>query len=350
MPGSGPSHPHDGPVLGPPRSRLGSRAARRSPRSRSLSARRALEIDSQSPEAYNLLGYVCALKAEYEEAIENYRQAIALDDTYPRSDAERGRGVTFTHSASSMKRAVDVRSGARSRGDRRRGRRLLVAQVRRAARQGEIDEARELCSSFPQGPFENPAHIFLVGRAFYEIGDADRAFPPWKAVKRNPKNPEAWYYLGLVRDERAQTADATVAFLRARAKLDLEVPARRPGRSRTRPSESTVLRADRRLLESLKVYVREGEVYARDVPGGEVVVDGVDLRALLMLDGISTRCSHRAHRRARVRLPAATWSTSRSALGERGGGGVPPRSRREITAIVPRTRARIARSSPGSFN
>ena len=52
------------------------------PRGAEVSARRALEIDSQSPEAYNLLGYVAALKGEYEEAIDHYRQAIALDDTY----------------------------------------------------------------------------------------------------------------------------------------------------------------------------------------------------------------------------------------------------------------------------
>ena len=45
------------------------------------SARRALEIDPQSPEAYNLLGYVAALEGEASEAIENYRQAIALDGT-----------------------------------------------------------------------------------------------------------------------------------------------------------------------------------------------------------------------------------------------------------------------------
>src|SRR5690606_18952990 len=52
------------------------------PRAAEQSARRALEIDSQSPEAYNLLGYIAALEGEYEEALENYRQAIALDDTF----------------------------------------------------------------------------------------------------------------------------------------------------------------------------------------------------------------------------------------------------------------------------
>src|SRR4029078_6569790 len=47
-----------------------------------VSARRALEIDTQSPEAYHLLGYLASLQGEFEEAIEHYRQAIALDDTY----------------------------------------------------------------------------------------------------------------------------------------------------------------------------------------------------------------------------------------------------------------------------
>jgi Tfp pilus assembly protein PilF len=46
-----------------------------------LSARRALELDGQSPEAHNLLGYVSALQGNFDEAIEHYAQAIALDDT-----------------------------------------------------------------------------------------------------------------------------------------------------------------------------------------------------------------------------------------------------------------------------
>lgn len=255
------------------------------PRGAELSARRALEIDSQSPEAYNLLGYVCALKAEYEEAIENYRQAIALDDTY--LEAMLNAAEVYIHplgefdeALSMCDQALDLAETDDEVVD------CLLLKFDALLGKGEIDKARELCKSFPPGPFENPAHIFLVGRAFYEIGDAERAYPlVEEAVKRNPKNPEAWYYLGLVRDERGQTAEATEAFLRSR-ELDLEVPP--PPWSFSRETfANTVQRAIAALPESLKVYVREGEVYVADVPGVEVVVDGVDPRALLMLDGIN---------------------------------------------------------------
>src|ERR1700733_11363191 len=48
----------------------------------SACAKRALEIDPQSPEVHNLMGYAAALDGEAEEALEHYRQAIALDETY----------------------------------------------------------------------------------------------------------------------------------------------------------------------------------------------------------------------------------------------------------------------------
>jgi len=255
------------------------------PRGAELSARRALEIDSQSPEAFNLLGYVCALKGEYEEAIDNYRQAIALDDTY--LEAMLNAAEVYIHplgefdeALSMCDQALDLAETDDEVVD------CLLLKFDALLGKGELEAAKELCRDFPAGPFENPNHMFLVGRAFYEIGEVDRAFPlVEEAVKRNVRNPEAWYYLGLVRDERSETNEATTAFLRSR-ELDLEAAA--PPWSLSRETfESTVQRAILALPESLKVYVREGEVYIADVPGVEVVVDGVDPRALLMLDGIN---------------------------------------------------------------
>src|SRR5438270_581776 len=60
-------------------------------------------------------------------------------------------------------------------------------------------------------------------RALYEIGEFDSAFPLIDdAVNRNVKNAEAWYYLGLLRDERGDSHGATAAFLASRD-LDLEL-------------------------------------------------------------------------------------------------------------------------------
>src|SRR5450631_878209 len=45
-------------------------------------AKRALELDPQSPEVHNLLGFAAALEGDADAAREHYRQAIALDETY----------------------------------------------------------------------------------------------------------------------------------------------------------------------------------------------------------------------------------------------------------------------------
>jgi len=50
--------------------------------------------------------------------------------------------------------------------------------------------------------------------------------------------------------------------------------------------ELTAKRALAALSPMLRAYVREQEVYAADAPGVEVVVDGVDPRALLLIDAV----------------------------------------------------------------
>ncbi|MGC4088280.1 MAG: tetratricopeptide repeat protein [Polyangiaceae bacterium] len=256
------------------------------PRGAEVSARRALEIDSQSPEAYNLLGYVAALKGEYEEAIDHYRQAIALDDTY--LEAMLNAAEVYIHplgefdeAISMCDQALDLAETDDEMVD------ALLLKFDALLGKGEIDEAAEVCARFPQGPFENPSHVFLVGRAYYEIGDIERAQPLIEeAARANPRNPEAFYYLGLVRDERGETRAATQAFLRSR-ELDLEVNPP-PWTLSHETFELTAKRAFASLEDHLRSYLREEEIYVADVPGVEVVVDGVDPRALLLIDGVGT--------------------------------------------------------------
>jgi tetratricopeptide (TPR) repeat protein len=252
-----------------------------------LSARRALEIDAQSPEAHNLLGYVAALQGDFEEAIENYRQAIALDDTY--LEAMLNAAEVYIHPLGDFGQAISLCDQAldlAENDDETVDTLLLMFDA--LLGKGDIDQARALCARFPPGPFDNPNHPFLVGRALYEVGNLDRAAPLIeKAVAETPGNPEAHYYLGLLLDERGDTRSATEAFLRSR-ELDLELPG--PAWALTREAfADTVRRAILSLDPELRTHLREEELFVVDAPGIEVVVDGVDPRALLLLDAVQAQ-------------------------------------------------------------
>lgn len=249
-----------------------------------ISARRALEIDSQSPEAYNLLGYVAALQGEFDEAVEHYRQAIALDDTY--LEAMLNAAEVYIHPLGEFDQAIHMCDSALDLAETDdEVVDALLLKFDALLGQSRIDEAKVLCARFPKGPFENPNHAFLVGRALYEVGSPEEANPLIEeAVKSNPHNAEAHYYLGLLRDDRGDTAAATQAFLRSR-ELDIEIAPPAWALSRETFEESARKAVDG-LDERLKRHLRLNEVFVSDVPGVEVVVDGVDPRALLMLDGI----------------------------------------------------------------
>ncbi len=248
------------------------------------SARRALELDSQSPEAHNLLGYVSALKGEYDEALESYRQAIALDDTFleamlnaaelcihPLGDLEQA--LTFCEDALELVENDDELVDT------------LLLQFDALAGLGREADAKTVCGRFPDGPFENPAHTFLVGRAFYEIGEIDKAEELLReAARRDAENPDVPYYLGLIRDERGDVRGAIEAFLRSR---ELELLLAPPTWSLTRETfELTAKRVVETLVPKLRAFIRSDEVFAADVPGVEAVVDGVDPRALVLIDAL----------------------------------------------------------------
>ena len=249
------------------------------------SARRALELDAQSPEAYNLLGYVAALQGEFDDAIEHYRTAISLDDTY--LEAMLNAAEVYIHPVGDFDSAVDMCEQAldlAENDDEVVDALLLMFDGLMA--KGDFDAAKAITGRFPEGPFENPNHTFLVGRALYEVGEVDRSAPLVESVlETQPTHSEALYYLGLIRDERGEVGPATEAFLRAR-ELDLEQPPPPWALSR----EAFELKARAAVLsikDERKAFLRDGEVYVTDVPGVEVVVDGVDPRALLLLDGVA---------------------------------------------------------------
>jgi Flp pilus assembly protein TadD len=250
-----------------------------------LSARRALELNKQAPEAYNLLGYAAALRGDFEAAIQHYHQALSLDEAY--FEALLNAAEVFIHPLADYEearelcdRAIELAETDDELVD------ALLLKFDALLGEDRMDEARSLCARFPEGPFENPNHVFLVGRALYEVGEIDRAAPLIEqSVKATPQNSEAYYYLGLMRDERGDRAQATRAFVKARS-LDLQSPP--PDWSLSPEAfEHTVRKVVNSLPQRLRQAVRDDEIYVADMPGVEFVIDGVDPRALILMDDVS---------------------------------------------------------------
>lgn len=250
------------------------------------SARRALELNGESPEAYNLLGYAAALRGEFEDAMEHYEHAIALDDTYLEAILNAAELCIYPIAdfVAAERYCEDALSLAES--DEERVDALLL-KFDALMGQGDHKAATALCQRLPRTGFENPAHAFLITRAMYEVGDVEGATALIEeAVRLNPTSPEAHYYQGLLHDEQGKTDLALVSFLKSR-ELDLATP---PAPWSMSPEAlmdavTTVLSA---LPDELKSVLHQQQVFISDVPGVEVVVDGVDPRALLLLEPISS--------------------------------------------------------------
>jgi Flp pilus assembly protein TadD len=245
-------------------------------------AQRALELDPQSPEVHNLLGYTAALAGDSEEALEHYKQAIALDETY--FEAMLNAAEVLLHPLGEWDEAVamcddalDLAETAEEEAD------CVLLKVDALLGKGDTEAARRALATIPDGPFENPSYVFLIGRAHYEVGDTEKAARFLEeAVRRDPNHADAHYYLGLIRDERGDTRGAVEAFLRSRA-LDLT----RPPPPWSPSPEAFGAMVERVLSKSdtlLGRFVREAEVYVVDVPGAELIVEGVDPRAMVVLD------------------------------------------------------------------
>jgi Flp pilus assembly protein TadD len=258
------------------------------------SARRALELDPNSPEAHNLLGFVAALEGDGEEAIEAYRQAIALDDTY--LEAMLNAAEVYIHPLGDFDQAIEMCDQALDLAEvDEEIIDALLLKFDALLGKGEAEEAGRVVARIPKGPYDNPNHAFLVGRAHYETGDFDKAAALIEdAATKDPSHAEAHYYLGLIRDERGDVHGATSAFLRSRElDLDAGMPPWAPGRD---VFQTLAEKSASELNPVIKRYVEGADVYISDVPGMELVAEGVDPRALVLLDGFATDERERATR------------------------------------------------------
>jgi tetratricopeptide (TPR) repeat protein len=245
-------------------------------------ARRALELDPQSPEVHNLLGYTAALSGESEEALEHYRQAMTLDENYFEAMLnaaevliapleEWDEAILLIEDASELAETPEEVADC------------VLLKVDALLGKGDREEAKRAMRALPDEPYANASYTFMIGRAYYELGELLLAVPYIEeAARKDPENGDALYYLGLIRDEQSDPRGALEAYLRARAADVARAPV--PWSPSADVFANIVQGVVTKLDAVFATYVREADVFIVDVPGAELVVDGIDPRALMLLE------------------------------------------------------------------
>lgn len=250
------------------------------------SAEQTLELDGDSPDAHNLIGYIHAANGNLDLALEHYRQAIDLDEHY--LEAMLNAAELLIHPLGSFAEAIRVLDQAlescQTADDIADA---SVLKVDALLQQGDRAAAAELLAGLPEGPFENQQLDFLIGRAHFELDRVDAAATLIeRAASRSDASPDVLYYLGLLRDRQERTSEASLAFLKTRH-LDGLVP-RPPWSPSHARFEKTVQAALRELPDELTQRLEGNLIMVSDLPGLEVVAEGVDPRTPLLLDEMAT--------------------------------------------------------------
>ena len=251
------------------------------------SAEQTLELDGDSPDAHNLIGYIHAANGNLDLALEHYRQAIDLDEHY--LEAMLNAAELLIHPLGSFDEAIrtlDLALESCQTADEIAD--ASVLKVDALLQQGDRAAAAELLLGLPEGPFENPQLDFLIGRAHFELDQLEPAAVLLERAAALPDaSPDVMYYLGLLRDRQGRHGEASLAFLKTRH-LDGQLPVPPWAVSHGR-FEKIVQAALRELPDELANRLEGNLIMVTDLPGIEIVAEGVDPRAPLLLDELASQ-------------------------------------------------------------
>jgi tetratricopeptide (TPR) repeat protein len=154
--------------------------------------------------------------------------------------------------------------------------------------QGDQESARKVLRTLPDGDFQSVRMYFLVGRAHFEVGEIESARKYLERALEHPTDvADVHYYLGLCFDAQGEHDAATLKFLRCR-ELDAGLP--RPAGGIEQAQFERCLRRAIGSLDATTQQALDGSlVVVSDLPGAEVVAEGVDPRAPVLLDALGER-------------------------------------------------------------
>ncbi len=249
-----------------------------------VAAKKALEIDDESPEVHNLLGYIYAMDGDFEEAISNYRNAMSLDEWY--IDPVLNTAELLVHPNADPQEAIRLcRNATEMVTGREELAEAILLEVDALLNLGCVEEARQRLDDIEEPELLPPTFAMLMGRALYEAGDpkAARIFID-RAIKHDPENGDAWYYAGQIAKDEGRRVDAVTAF-RIVLAADLAAPSP-PWTKYLEPTEPLVIQAISTLGDEERSLLAGTEVVIRDAPSLQQVQDEIDPRQVVFAEGI----------------------------------------------------------------
>jgi predicted Zn-dependent protease with MMP-like domain/predicted Zn-dependent protease len=250
------------------------------------SAKKALALSPDAPEALTLLGVIAAAEGDDEEALEQYRRAMEADPEYPSPmlyaaeillgpDGDADEALKLIDEALELAEDEDEYLDAL----------LLKAEALIALGDGD-DEAREALAELPPVQFPDPGFHVRAARCFFDLGlldDAEKHFQ--RAIDDEGEgDADAWHGLGMVREERNDEDGKIEAWKKVRA-LDLAAPAPPWGVS-TDEFEKIAEQALADLPARIKTLLANVPVLASDYPSEDALADGADPRMLGYFSGV----------------------------------------------------------------
>lgn len=246
------------------------------------SAQKILELNDQCAEAHNLLGYIRAAQGDVENALEHYRHAIDLDDSL--IEAKLNAAEVLIHPLHHFEEAIDLADEALdvARESDEIAEAMLL-KIDALLHQGDMTTACRVAKALPTGPFETSGLGFLVGRAKFEVGDISGAEPLLHAaVQDDPANSDVAYHWALLLASQDKHAEARTWFLASREADQRSEPW--PWSLKEDIFKTHAHAAIEHLSAKEKTLIGKAALIIADLPGAEVVAEGVDPRTGILLE------------------------------------------------------------------
>ena len=158
------------------------------------SARRALELDSKTPDAYSLLGNIDLARGSVEKAKTDLEKAIALNPHNLSNYAALGSQFEKEKNWEEAKRLFEKAHGAEPDS-------AFVADELAylyLEHGGDVNIALNLAQTAKQRQPNSPIAADALGWAYYKLGSTESAVDQLKeCVRMVPKNPVFQYHLGM---------------------------------------------------------------------------------------------------------------------------------------------------------